>query len=1297
MATTREEYEFIARFRAEALDAARQAQEALEGIGDGAERATQQAQDSADALEQIGVAVGAAASAFLIAQQTLSVVADGLGEFASFETQMTAIAKVSNLTASELDALGSRFEALAGDVGIQVEQFTEAATVAGQLGVDGVANIESFTNAIVQLGGASNLQGEEAASTIARILNITGEGYAEAGRFASVLVELGNNVAATEAEIANIAGEVARATASFDTSSTFAAGMGAAMAELGLRAETAGTAVGRIFSEMALAAATGSEEAGMFADAMGLTVEQFEALQKSSPTDAFMLFLRQLNAMGNTEALVVLDELKLANAETVKSLTPLITNYERFTDVLNMANREAANPDALNNEAMAAAATLAREYAGLLEMVRTELRELGEIWAPVASALIDGAKAIIDAFNALPEGLQDFIMIVATIAPTVLAAKLAIVALVATMGLFVPASVRMTAAAGATAAGLAGMGRAGQVAGAGLAVARAGLTALLGPVGLVVAAGTALYYALGAGQDGVVDITSATAEAEGTMRAYADAVERAAEEQKGLRDGTTEATKAMLEQARSELQILRDELQRDVSVALQVELDDAHARDVKGELEALSQLLTDDLRLNPPNADMLADTLVMIDQLRNGLTSFDQFRDRFNAMTAVGEDAIAVVSRYRNEFSAYEGEVFGQDALNNLIRYAQEAGIFDDELQAIRAALAGGDEQAMLLAVADLAREMELAGEHGEYLRDLLPETFMQAVDDAADAEVALAAVKAQLEGNHELAELILETGNPFAQIEAGAVDAAEEVAALAAETMKVLGLTGKLAEMKITTPEGFEAFYSMGGRTGSDDYSELVRATVALAERMDMSAKDLLTIFSYETGGTLDPWQAGPTTQHGQHRGLIQWGEPQAAQYGVTATMTIAEQVAAVERYLRDRGVTNGDSLLRVYAAINAGSPDAINATDENNGGAAGTVYDKVNEQFDAHADRAEGLLAAYGGVVNTVTEEFKEAERAAKEAEREAERTLEQRIKDEQEAIEARKEFLELNKQAIADAEFEASLAGKSAAEQARLRTEYELLNQARKEGIDVDKELTASGRTYREEITATAQALGELAGQEEARAKAAEQAKERQEFLNQAQEDFQQGILDAILEGESLIDVLGNLAKAFARAALEAALFNSGPFSTGGTGGGLLGGLVSTLFSAKGNIYADGGIQPFAKGGVMYQSAIVPMAKGGRALIGEAGPEAIMPLDRAPDGTLGVRNLGGGQQSTTLNYQPTFVIQSDGTTTQTEGGATGASQQERFMQALDNEVRAKVLEVLQRELTNGGMLNPAVKPYG
>ena len=70
---------------------------------------------------------------------------------------------------------------------------------------------------------------------------------------------------------------------------------------------------------------------------------------------------------------------------------------------------------------------------------------------------------------------------------------------------------------------------------------------------------------------------------------------------------------------------------------------------------------------------------------------------------------------------------------------------------------------------------------------------------------------------------------------------------------------------------------------------------------------------------------------------------------------------------------------------------------------------------------------------------------------------------------------------------------------------------------------------------------------------------------------------------------------------------------------------------LASAKGNIFYRGRLVPFAKGGaftnsIVSQPTTFPMATGA-GLMGEAGPEAVMPLTRSSDGSLGVRAPGGG----------------------------------------------------------------------
>lgn len=154
------------------------------------------------------------------------------------------------------------------------------------------------------------------------------------------------------------------------------------------------------------------------------------------------------------------------------------------------------------------------------------------------------------------------------------------------------------------------------------------------------------------------------------------------------------------------------------------------------------------------------------------------------------------------------------------------------------------------------------------------------------------------------------------------------------------------------------DAMQSTGGGFGLRD------GIIATAEAIGADPLDLATAISYETAGTFDPTKAGPTTQWGQHRGLIQFGEPQAEQYGVdfsNSDAALASQLGpdgAIAKYFTGSGFQPGMSGLDLYSTINAGAPGKYNASDANNGGAPGSVADKWNNQMSDHRAKAAELL---------------------------------------------------------------------------------------------------------------------------------------------------------------------------------------------------------------------------------------------------------------------------------------------------------------------------------------------------
>ena len=93
---------------------------------------------------------------------------------------------------------------------------------------------------------------------------------------------------------------------------------------------------------------------------------------------------------------------------------------------------------------------------------------------------------------------------------------------------------------------------------------------------------------------------------------------------------------------------------------------------------------------------------------------------------------------------------------------------------------------------------------------------------------------------------------------------------------------------------------------------------------------------------------------------------------------------------------------------------------------------------------------------------------------------------------------------------------------------------------------------------------------------------------------------------------------------------------PASSGGSATGAFGSFVGSLFGfQKGGAFSSGNIIPFANGGIVGSPTMFGMSGGRTGLMGEAGPEAIMPLKRGSDGKLGVEGGGNVTVNQTFNF--------------------------------------------------------------
>jgi hypothetical protein len=166
----------------------------------------------------------------------------------------------------------------------------------------------------------------------------------------------------------------------------------------------------------------------------------------------------------------------------------------------------------------------------------------------------------------------------------------------------------------------------------------------------------------------------------------------------------------------------------------------------------------------------------------------------------------------------------------------------------------------------------------------------------------------------------------------------------------------------------------------------------------------------------------------------------------------------------------------------------------------------------------------------------------------------------------------------------------------------------------------------------------------------AEAVRSAQERsREIAERLAQDITGPIKDALKSGEftwesfagAVSQIAQNLASRLIDLAfkpIENALINA--FSGGGSGGGG-GGFLASLFGfARGGVFAGGQeLTAFARGGVVNRPTVFPFSRG-IGLMGEAGPEAILPLRRGRDGRLGVEMNGAASPSSAADMSTRII---------------------------------------------------------
>lgn len=327
-----------------------------------------------------------------------------------FEDSFAGVEKTVEGTPEQLEAIKQGIIDLA-TVGIEgrnpipqtTAELNELAAAGGQLGIQ-TGNILTFTETMAQMGTATNLAGEEGAQTLARFMNVANVSQSQVKNLGSSIVDLGNNYATTEAEIAAMALRMGATGSVVGIGAADILGYATALSSMGVEAEAGGSAVSRIWMEIQQAASSGGDDLAMFAELAGKSSQEFAKQWGEDASGAFQDFLKGLSE--SKDQIGTLSKLGFENIRDIQALQRLAgeQGFGLLTSAIQRANTAWMENTALQAEFDKKAETTASQIQVMKNNLVEAARSIGETFLPDIANASNGVKEFAQGIAKMDEG-----------------------------------------------------------------------------------------------------------------------------------------------------------------------------------------------------------------------------------------------------------------------------------------------------------------------------------------------------------------------------------------------------------------------------------------------------------------------------------------------------------------------------------------------------------------------------------------------------------------------------------------------------------------------------------------------------------------------------------------------------------------------------------------------------------------------------------------------------------------------------------------------------------------------------
>ena len=343
-----------------------------------------------------------------------------------WEQALAGVAKTTNMSGSELNKMGNEITKMSNTMPFAATEIAGVAEAAGQLGIK-KQDITSFTRTMMNLGVATNLTADEAATEFARFANAANMPIKDVDRLGSTVVALGNSTATTEKEIVEMAQRLAGAGAQAGFSSDEIMSVSAAMSSVGIEAEAGGTAMTQIWNKMTKAVAEGGDTLDSFAKTAGVSGKEFAQIWENNPSKALSMFVKGL---GETEGgakgvLKALDDVGIKGIREADTIRRMANNHQVLDKALKTGSEGWKENSTLTDEANIRYETMGSKLKMLKNTFINFARTIGDAVAPIVSFLADKLTGLFEHLqgtsNATKIAIAAFTLLGVAIPPLIVA------------------------------------------------------------------------------------------------------------------------------------------------------------------------------------------------------------------------------------------------------------------------------------------------------------------------------------------------------------------------------------------------------------------------------------------------------------------------------------------------------------------------------------------------------------------------------------------------------------------------------------------------------------------------------------------------------------------------------------------------------------------------------------------------------------------------------------------------------------------------------------------------------------